>query len=489
MNCPNCRFENEEGAKFCEKCGAPMAGPAPRVRLLAWILGSLTAVAIAAVGAWILIAHERSRTPTPGPEVPAEVVLRLHGSNTVGAKLAPALSEAFFRQKVATEVVRLPGKDPEEVTVKAKMPGKPAPQAIEIAAHGSATAFKDLAAGACDIGMASRRVKSDEAQALSSMGDMTAPASEHVLAMDGIAVILHPGNTSVGALTKEQLAGIFSGEITDWAKVGGKAGPIRVYARDDKSGTFDTFKALVLGSEKKLAAAAERFDSHEALRNKVASDPQGIGFVGLPYTEGVRVAEIAEKGASPMVPNKLTVGAEDYPLSRRLFLYTPATQKSPTSSAFVEFALSDEGQKVVEKIGFVGLNVELLKPVLPSDAPAEYRSLTLNAWRASLNFRFKPNSAELDNKSLRDLDRLAGFMANQKKMEPYVLLFGFADNKGAMAANLALSEERAKAVADELKRRGIAPYKVRGFGGTNFIASNETEEGRQKNRRVEVWIE
>ena len=180
-----------------------------------------------------------------------ELLLRMHGSNTIGAELAPALAEEFLRRQGAYRIMRVPVKE-DEMLVRGRMKGRP-DQEIEIFAHGSATAFEDLGKGLCDIGNASRRVKPQEQDALRALGDLTAPACEHVLALDGIAVIV-PQQNSLSVLSKETVAGIFDGEVTDWAQLKRSAGSIHVYARDDKSGTYDTFKNLVLGDKRKLVA-------------------------------------------------------------------------------------------------------------------------------------------------------------------------------------------------------------------------------------------
>src|SRR5271163_225613 len=128
----------------------------------------------------------------PSSESTAEnLVLRLHGSNTIGAELVPALAVAFLKAQGAQDIsTKSPG--PDEFTVTGTENGKPT--AIEIQAHGSATAFKDLVAGSCDIGMASRKIQAAEVSNLSSLGDMTGPASEHVLGLDGLAVIVNRSN-------------------------------------------------------------------------------------------------------------------------------------------------------------------------------------------------------------------------------------------------------------------------------------------------------
>src|SRR5262245_26999504 len=149
-------------------------------------LAGLALMALVAAAMWFMFGTRSSGDV--GSEV---VIVRLHGSNTIGAKLAPALAEEFFRHLGAREIRTVPGSAPEQATVWAILPGESAPKAIAIESHGSATAFTDLSAGACDIGLSSRKIKSDEVQKLSALGNMLSAESEHILALDGLAVIVN----------------------------------------------------------------------------------------------------------------------------------------------------------------------------------------------------------------------------------------------------------------------------------------------------------
>lgn len=418
------------------------------------------------------------------PAEPA-TILRLHGSNTIGAQLAGALAEAFLRRQGAQAVWTVAGPKADEFSIRANMPGETRPSAIEIQAHGSATAFPDLAAGKCDIGMASRRIKVEEAAALAKLGDMTSPACEQVLGLDGVAVIVNKANATA-SLSTSQIAKIFTGEVTDWKDAGGAAGPIKVLARDDKSGTYDTFKSLVLGKSPLVAGAVRLEDSRE-LSDRVAGDPGAIGFIGLPYVRSAKAVAVSEKGTAALAPNRLTVATEDYPLSRRLYLYTAAAP-SALVHRFVEFALGADGQDLVAQNGFVELNVKAESAAVASRDNPEYARAMAGAQRLSLDFRFRTGSSQLDNRALADLDRVASFLASPAHSRGGLVLCGFADSVGKRDVNRALSENRATVVADEFRRRGIVPVAVTGFGDANPVASNETEDGRQKNRRVEVWL-
>ena len=472
------------GSEFrCPECGRDLRRLGLWDRLpAAFVVFLIAQVAFFGFVGWRAFAAPRKSLPVTG----GNLILRVAGSNTIGSSLGPALAEGFFKRLQASDIRVRPGPVADETTISGTLPGASSPSVIAIAAHGSATAFTGLAQGQCDIGAASRKVKPDEVRSLSYLGDMTAFASEHVVGLDGVAVIVNSANP-LASLSVDQVAQIFSGTVTDWAQVGGKPGPITIYARDDKSGTYDTFKNLILGSSA-LVSSAKRYEDSSHLSDAVANDANGIGFIGLPYIHSAKALAIATAGARPLLPNLLTVATEDYPLARRLFLYTPENPQNKFVRPFVEFALSKAGQDIVANAGFVSQNILLEQAVAPPDAPRGYRELTHYAQRVSLDFRFRTGESDLDNKALVDLERVAAFFSNLRYRGEDILLLGFADNTGERSVNMQLSLDRARRVNEEFRRRGLKPSVVEGFGPDLPVASNNSGDGREKNRRVEVWL-
>jgi phosphate transport system substrate-binding protein len=237
-----------------------------------------------------------------------------------------------------------------------------------------------------------------------------------------------------------------------------------------------------------LAASAHRFEDSNALSDAVSGDPNGIGFIGLPFVHNARAVAVSEKGTSALQPTRLTVATEDYALSRRLYLYTPANPRNKYARMFVEFALSKQGQDVVAANGFIAQSIVPESQTVSKDAPGEYQRLTWNAQRLPLDFRFQAGEAVQDNKAQADLDRVVSMIADQKNSGKKIMLFGFSDSTGSLQANQALSVDRAKAIENQFVQRGITPTVVRGFGANLPVASNDTAAGREKNRRVEIWI-
>jgi len=410
----------------------------------------------------------------------AQEQLRVHGSNTVGEKLAPELVAAWLDAEGFSEVRRVEVAF-EEVEFHARRGDLT--RVVAIHSHGSNTGFKDVVAGRADIAMSSRPAVATDAAP--GVGRFDSIQQEIVLALDGLAVIVH-GDNPLRELSKRQVQAVFSGAVSDWSALGGRPGRIALHARDDKSGTWESFRTLVLGSEA-LSASAYRYESTAQLAEAVAADPLAIGFVGLVGVQGVRALAISDGGAA-VLPSVEEVAVEDYPLSRRLFLYV-GPDPTPLAREFLAFSLGREGQALVERVGFVSQNIRAYAAAPRTDAPEEYRQMVRGARRLSLNFRFGSGSAYLDSKAQRDLDRLADFMRQPELRGQPLLLLGFSD-AGETLPYLAtsLSNERVDYIANRLTERGIDPARARGMGGAAPVAANDSPLGKQRNRRVEVWI-
>jgi phosphate transport system substrate-binding protein len=492
----------------CAECGKPLVAleqprrPFPVVPIVVVVLALLIAGLVVSRfwGGGTKPGAPKAAIPAPTTAVatPAAAVpstktnrqvpyaLTLCGSNTIGSQLGPDLVRAFLASAGAQNINSTVNGD--EQTLASSLSGKATD--AHIAAHGSATAFTGLAAGTCQVGMASRRIKSGEAASLHDLGNMTSSSAEHVIGLDGIAVIVNASNP-VSSVTTDQLRDIFDGKTTAWNALGGEAHRIHVLARDAKSGTFDTFSALVLG-DTRLVGSARRFEDSGQLSSSVAADDDAIGFIGLPYVAQAKALRIAS-GGSAIAPNTLTVGRESYPLTRRLFLYTAAVPRNPLVGRFISFVQSDAGQAIVNKDGFVGTVTSLATSksgsrTLPSSAPQRYRDLVDQLDQASFNFYFNSGSDALDNKALVDVGRLVNIMSTGLNRSKKIVLVGFADSTGDRSTNQRLSENRANAAAAELEAQGIAVKDTLGFGQELPIRDNATEAGREKNRRVEIFL-
>jgi phosphate transport system substrate-binding protein len=244
--------------------------------------------------------------------------LVIKGSDTLGAKLVPQLAEQF----------------------KAQHPGT----TFDIAAEGSTTGIAAIIDGTAEIGMSSRRAKSSEVSAAAAKGKTMKP---HIVAYDGIAVIVNSANPIKG-LTKKQVEQIFTGDVTDWSAVGGSGGKISIYTRNTASGTYSDFKELAM-KKRDYAGGSQKMAGNEQIAAEVGKNPNGIGYVGLAYTKAGGVKVMPIDGA---MPSAKTVQAHSYPYARPTFYYTNG-DPSGLAREFLNFTLSSPGQKTVAQTGFV----------------------------------------------------------------------------------------------------------------------------------------
>lgn len=442
---------------------------------------TLRVLCVFLLSGWLTVSAAALPVPETGP------ALRIQGSNTIGAELGPALVEGLLQEQGLVKIHReTPDTANEQRIVGQTAQGQRV--VIEVAAHGSSTGFTALKNASADLAASSREIKDSELLALQSLGDLKSPAAEQVIAIDGLAIILNPANP-LEQLNTEQLARIFAGEVKTWEELGGRGGAIHLYARDDQSGTYDTFKELVLSRRgKSLSSAAKRFESSEQLSDAVSADAQGIGFIGLPYVRQAKAVAIADGASQAMLPLNSLIATEDYPLSRRLFFYLPPDSRNPWVQALAAFAQSPQGQAIVAASGFVSQTVQAMSVAPNALMPEGYQSLSRHAQRLTVNFRFAEGSASLDNKARQDLARVLDYIKRNGKTERAVTLVGFGDLKDDPARADLLSKLRAMAVRRELVRNGVVMREVRGFGALMPVATNSADEGRIKNRRVEVWV-
>lgn len=426
--------------------------------------------------------------------------LRLSGSNPMGSRLARDLLVAYGLQARLTSMQEQPGLVPEETTILMQSSEAARTLRGEVRAHGSQFAFADLLSGSADIGMASRRVTATEAKHLAAarIGDMMRIENENIVSLDGIAFVVHRAN-AIPALSTSQLRSLMSGAITRWSEVGGADIPVTVYAHERNSAEVDLVNDRILGHGRGLARNAVRFEFSEDLADAVAADPGGIGFVGMAYTRNARAMPIASDcGLPPAAPTLFQVKTEEYPLARRLYFYT-ADKRAPLVDDFMRFVLSESAQATIEHAGFASLEpVFVPSPLLGSQLEAapsdrlEAQSRVLqdavrNARRLSITFRFEARKATLDSRAMADLLRLQRW-TQQAGAGRSLALVGYSSTDGDFDANVELSRQRVREVEARLHSLGVTPEVSIGVGPLGPVACDNSPEGANLNRRVEVWV-
>ena len=223
---------------------------------------------------------------------------------------------------------------------------------ISVTGGGSGTGIAALLNKTTDICAASREMSSAEKEQGAQKGIVP---RETVVARDGIAVVVHPSNP-INELTVEQLKKIYTGAYTNWSEVGGVSGEFIVLSRESSSGTYVFFQEHVLKKED-YTQKARLMPATSSIIQSVQTDALAIGYVGLGYAaeaaDHVKILKIKGDANAPAIaPSEDTVRDGSYSISRPLYFYTGAGVV-PAADDFVQFCLSEAGQKIVREAGYV----------------------------------------------------------------------------------------------------------------------------------------
>ena len=223
---------------------------------------------------------------------------------------------------------------------------------ISVTGGGSGTGIAALINGTTDICASSRDMQQKEKDEAKSK---SINPVEQSIAFDGLAVIVHPENP-VSELTMDQIKKIYTGVTKSWKELGGPDEPIGILSRESNSGTYVFFQEHVLNKEN-YSPTVKLMPASSSIAQSVSQDKWSIGYLGLAYAKeaNVKILKVKRDEKSPAVmPDHNTVLDKSYGIARPLYLYFNGEPKDNLKS-FLDFALSAEGQKIVEETGYITL--------------------------------------------------------------------------------------------------------------------------------------
>ena len=206
---------------------------------------------------------------------------------------------------------------------------------------GSGSGITAVQEGTCDIGLSSRALKDEE---------KAAGLKETILAYDGIAIIVHPDNP-VSDLTIEQIAQLYTGEITNWKDVGGNDAQVVLIGREAASGTRDGFESIT-GTKEKCQYRQELTSTGDVI-TAVSQNPDAIGYASLASIKD----SVKALNVDGVTPSEATVKDGSYKVQRPFVLVTVEGKAlSPVAQAFFDYATSPDAAAIIAKAGAVAAN-------------------------------------------------------------------------------------------------------------------------------------
>ena len=278
-------------------------------KIIALVLTALLALSLVACGS------ESKTDDTKTDDQPAALTgtVSTDGSTSM-EKVIGALSESFMAQNSGVTVNYNP--------------------------TGSGSGITAVQEGTCDIGLSSRALKDEE---------KSAGLKETVLAYDGIAIIVHPDNP-VSDLSVEQIAKLYTGEITNWKDVGGNDAEAVLIGREAASGTRDGFESIT-GTKDKCQYRQELTSTGDVI-TAVSQNPDAIGYASLASVKD----SVKALNVDGVTPSEATVKDGSYKVQRPFVLVTMAGKElSPAAQAFFDYAISSDAASIIAKAGAVAV--------------------------------------------------------------------------------------------------------------------------------------
>lgn len=379
----------------------------------------------------------------PPPEPEPTPVLRIAGSESLTSNLMPRLAEAFEQSHPHTEVV--------------------------VTGGGTSTGMRSLLAGEIDMAAASRpHTPAEEEQA--KVNGYSLAEADTIVAVDTVVVSVS-ASVPLDSITYGQVIGIFcSGEIGDWSQLGLEVGNIASMSRGTDSGTRALFEDFFCGPGGLNPSIAEATTGE--ITAALAQKPGVIAYASMTEGAGKVLNLRPEPEAPPISPTLNNIARGAYPLSRDLHLYTAGTP-DPLEKQFLDFVASDEGQAIVSAAGFVPL---MARPEL-MDEPRPLREIV----------QFEEGSDAFTSRSQARLGALIDELKQKRGSATHVVLEGYADAEESDKDSL--SEKRALRVKEAIEGQisGLF-FELIPRGDERPIAPNGTPTGRERNRRVQVYL-
>jgi len=438
--------------------------------------------------------------------------LRISGADSMGRILIPALIETYALRSGLEWVRRDADNQNFTYVLKDKASAKTVAR-FAIRLGTTDEGFADLLANEADIAMALREIRPQEARLAheAGMGELRGRGRSRVLALDALVAVVAPGNP-ISAITLPELAGVYAGRIDNWQLLGGPDAPISVHLRDSKSGLGQAVEdRLLVPLGLTLASGVTRHSDSDDLVAAVMADPFGIGVTSFSEVGNTAPMVLTGHCGFSLEASRRTVKTEDYPLTSPMFLYLPARRLPKLVREFLTYTRSHSAQLVIRRAGFVDQVPEEISlndqgnrlanaiaragPEIGLEELHRMVGRMARVKRLSTTFRFEAGSARLDAQSRSNVQQLAHALEAGQYDTRRLLFVGFSDGEGAAKANQEIALRRADAVriavvaAAKTANLDRLILEVDAFGEAMPMACDDSDWGRQVNRRVEVWVQ
>lgn len=432
--------------------------------------------------------------------------IRIAGAAELGETLLPKLMEAFAAQQ-GYRLLRRVQDDRSFTYVFRNFRGNQDIAEFAFVLTTSEDGFNRLIADEADMVISVHEVPAAiSARATEAgIGDLSRDGGGRLIALDGLVPVVSPENP-IASVSLQQLSDVLAGRLTNWQALGGVDAPIVLHLPHS-----DTGLAAMAGPPLfQLKNLSTGHQTSATLTDAVARDPFAFGITRVSETGSARLLPLVDECGIAFQATSATIKTEDYPLTRPQFLYLPMRHFPKTARDFLRFLDSEAAQIAVRQAGYIDQTADEIPVAEQGDRIAtallnagdeiflpelqEMMSELRGARRLTMSFRFEAGSVVLDAQSQANLSHLAHLLEIGHYDGRELMFVGFSDGDGAAEGNRQIAMRRAQAVLEAIQDaaplydRQAVKLSVHAFGEAMPVACDDTEWGRQVNRRVELWL-
>lgn len=432
-----------------------------------FLAGGVSACMIA-----LLFGLPRPEMRSCAPSMLDHVEFTVHASHTLQNKVVVALIDKFLRKKGAATTQECAITDQEgRKTIVYDPVSYIQKNTALLTVHKEDPSEPPAQHEACDL----------RTEPLDATPSPAVAMNRNALGTGAIAVIVNP-NSATKKLTKQQIREFLEKPYPN----------VNLYIPANQE-ELETIKSLVHATGP-LSDNVKPIEESSDLVNAVAKDPYGIGLIDFTAlsTKDNRVKKVAISDPPDMVRDvdltKQSLANGDYPLAYRLYLFTPASKRSQFNREFESFLHLPEAAEIIDQSGFIRPPppISSAEPFAPGEKTC--RGLIDSDVKIPVDIRFDSGKSDLDNRAHDDIARIVAYIKGPVYNGQYILVLGFADDIQGTISNEDLSRARAERVKeDALVPMGIKS-EVDGLGTKCPVDRNKSDEARERNRRVEVWV-
>lgn len=448
-----------------------------------------------------LVGHAAPNDEAPTSAIEGQVLLRMASERVVGSSLSEALIRTYMAHEGLRDITIQRSPDLNNA-IYTGIAGKGLKRSVIVSVMPREQSLAALRRGEVDVALVAQQRVAPSSKIGPTETPAGGPDSQQIQIGETAAFIVVSPSNPINELTFRQLRLVLLGAVTDWSQLGGRPGKINPVGTAQMQPAIDLVADLIHLDPGNLDPEAEKLlrsrreapnplsilPNRDELFDRIARDRNAITIQFPHIPPSVKALRLGPNTKKFTGPDADTIKSKLYPLAYRINLHYPNGLIQPSVAALVRASNSLEMEVNLTLAGAALPGTEMLFLAPDPNAPSGYLEATKYGMMISKSVHFKADSLALTEDGRTAINRIADKLLSIRQDAGKIRLIGFSDSLASPDESKALGLALANVVATELKKRNVNTGYLYSFGDTMPLDEDSTTHGRERNRRVQVWI-